>query len=184
MAEDLGIERGTLRRWLERYGTGRKRLLTGRWPAALADPAAAVGEVLDDTPEQRAARLAARVAELEADNAKLTTERDSPVGGQAFRRGDELVSSFQFVSDHQPAYEVKRLCELVQVERSSLYPWKAAARAREARAAADAEPASGSARSTSRTRRWAPRITAELNDGAGEAERVNHERVAGVVREE
>ena len=46
---------------------------------------------------------------------------------------------FQFVADQQDAYEVKRLCELVQVERSSFYAWKAAAPAREARAVADAE---------------------------------------------
>lgn len=34
------------------------------------------GEELDETPEQRAARLQARVAQLEAENAKLTTERE------------------------------------------------------------------------------------------------------------
>ena len=30
IAEDLGIVRGTLREWLEVYGTGRRLLLTGR----------------------------------------------------------------------------------------------------------------------------------------------------------
>ena len=34
------------------------------------------GEVVDETPEQQAARLQARVAQLEAENAKLTTERE------------------------------------------------------------------------------------------------------------
>ena len=37
------------------------------------------------------------------------------------------MTRFQFVADHQDAFEVKRLCELVEVERSSYYAWKAAA---------------------------------------------------------
>jgi hypothetical protein len=49
------------------------------------------------------------------------------------------VTRFQFVADHQHAFEVKRMCELVDIERSSFYAWKAAAPARAARAAADAE---------------------------------------------
>ena len=49
------------------------------------------------------------------------------------------MSRFQFVADHQHAFEVKRLCELVQVERSSFYAWVKAGPEREARAAADAE---------------------------------------------
>lgn len=95
------------------------------------------------------------------------------------------MSRFQFVADHQDAFEVKRLCELVEIERSSFYAWKAAAPARAARAAADAEL-------TMRIRAvheedktcGAPRITAELNDGAGPGERVNHKRVARVMREQ
>jgi hypothetical protein len=47
------------------------------------------------------------------------------------------VTRFQFVADHQDAFEVKRLCELVEVERSSYYAWKAAAAGRQARHAAD-----------------------------------------------
>lgn len=36
------------------------------------------------------------------------------------------MSRFQFVEDHQDTYEVKRLCELVEVARSSYYAWRAA----------------------------------------------------------
>lgn len=49
------------------------------------------------------------------------------------------MNRFQFVADHSDAFEVKRLCALVEIERSSFYAWKAAAPARAARAAADAE---------------------------------------------
>jgi transposase InsO family protein len=95
------------------------------------------------------------------------------------------VSRFQFVADHQDAYEVKRLCELVQVERSSYYAWKAAAPARAARAQADAQLAERiRAVHEQDSTMGAPRITAELNDGAGEAGRVNHKRVARVMRQE
>ena len=84
------------------------------------------------------------------------------------------MNRFQFVADHQHAYEVKRLCELVEVERSSFYAWKAAAPAREARAAADAQLGQRiRAVHEQDNTLGAPRITAELNDGAGEAERVN-----------
>ena len=49
------------------------------------------------------------------------------------------MSRFQFVADHRHAFEVKRLCEVVQVARSSFYAWLAAAPGRAARAAVDAE---------------------------------------------
>jgi transposase InsO family protein len=93
------------------------------------------------------------------------------------------VSRFQFVADHQDAFEVKRLCELVEVERSSYYAWRAAAPAREARAAADAELAERiRAVHAEDNTVGAPRATAELNDGAEPGERVNHKRVARVMR--
>lgn len=93
------------------------------------------------------------------------------------------MSRFQFVADNSATFEVKRLCELVQIERSSYYAWKAGAPARAERAAADAEL-------QARIRKihqadntvGAPRVTAELNDGAAAEERVNHKRVARVMR--
>lgn len=94
------------------------------------------------------------------------------------------MSRFQFVADHQHAFEVKRLCELVEVERSSFYAWKAAAPARAARAATDAELADRIRRIHAEDSTiGAPRATAELNDGAAPHERVNHKRVARVMRE-
>jgi len=93
------------------------------------------------------------------------------------------VSRFQFVADNSATFEVKRLCELVEIERSSYYAWKAGAPARAERAAADAALAE-------RIRViheddntvGAPRMTAELNDGAPADQRVNHKRVARVMR--
>ena len=93
------------------------------------------------------------------------------------------MSRFQFVADNSATFEVKRLCELLEVRRSSFYAWRAGAPARDERAAADAEL-------EARIRKvhaldntvGAPRITAELNDGAAEHERVNHKRVARVMR--
>jgi transposase len=77
IAEDLGIERGTLRHWLEQLGTGKKTAADGTLTRSpLQSRQAPAGEVPDETPEQQAARLQARVAQLEAENAKLTTERE------------------------------------------------------------------------------------------------------------
>ena len=47
------------------------------------------------------------------------------------------MSRFQFVADHRATFEVKRLCEVIEVNRSSFYAWGAAAPARAERAAAD-----------------------------------------------
>ncbi len=99
------------------------------------------------------------------------------------------MNRFQFVEDHKDAYGVKRLCEIVEIARSSFYAWLAAAPGRAARAAEDTalaarirvlqDPAQGGDRAYG-----APRITADLNDGVTTAaERVNHKRVARVMRE-
>ena len=93
------------------------------------------------------------------------------------------MSRFQFVADHSSTFEVKRLCELVEVERSSYYAWKAGAPARAARAESDAALAERiRAVHAEDTTQGAPRITAEVNDGVPAGERVNHKRVARVMR--
>ena len=93
------------------------------------------------------------------------------------------MSRFQFVADHRHAFEVKRLCEIVEVGRSSFYAWLDAAPTGVARAAADAQLADRvrTIHEADRTQ-GVPRITAELNDGAALDERVNHKRVARVMR--
>ena len=78
IAEDLGIVRGTLRHWLEAYGTGKKTSGDGTLtssPLQSKPSTTTVGSV-DETPEQKIARLEARVAELEVSETKLTTERE------------------------------------------------------------------------------------------------------------
>jgi transposase InsO family protein len=94
------------------------------------------------------------------------------------------VSRFQFVEDLSSTYPVKRLCELVEVTRSSFYAWRAGAPARQARAADDARLADRiRAIHDEDNTVGAPRVTAELNDGVPPAERVNRKRVARVMRE-
>ncbi|PJI95188.1 transposase InsO family protein [Luteimicrobium subarcticum] len=93
------------------------------------------------------------------------------------------MSRFQFVADNAATYPVKRLCQLVEVERSSYYAWKAGAPARAARATADAVLAARiRAVHKADNTVGAPRVTAELNDGAQPGDRVNHKRVARVMR--
>jgi transposase InsO family protein len=93
------------------------------------------------------------------------------------------VSRFQFVADHRDAFEVKWLCAVVEIARSSFYAWLAAADGRAARQAADdaLHERIRAVHDTDATY-GAPRVTAELNDGVPESERVNHKRVARVMR--
>lgn len=119
------------------------------------------------------------------------------------------MSRFQFVADHRDTFEVKRLCEGVEVGRSSFYAWLAGAEARAQRQADDDALAVRIRQVHEADRAYgAPRVTAELNDptspvntavtgvtGLVDAtidradqagvvlEPVNHKRVARVMRE-
>jgi len=90
------------------------------------------------------------------------------------------VNRFQFVADHQRRYGVKRLCTILGIARSSFYYWRRTAADRAARQAADtclATPIQAVHRESGGT--YVPRITAALRD---EGERVNHKRIARVMR--
>ena len=81
---------------------------------------------------------------------------------------------------------MKRLCQVIGITRSSFYAWRAGAAKRAARAQADValaariralqDPAQGGDRAYG-----APRITADLNEGAPADQRINHKRVAQVM---
>ena len=77
IAEDLGIVRGTLRHWLEVYGTGKKTAADGTSTSSpvQSKPPAQVGSA-GETAEQKIARLEAENAALRAETTKLTTERE------------------------------------------------------------------------------------------------------------
>ncbi|MCT1736003.1 IS3 family transposase, partial [Kocuria marina] len=179
IAADLGVSRGSLKEWVDKLGS--------RTTTAGAPTAAPAGR-----PESQAARIARLEAEnaaLRTEQAKLAEERDIlRQAAKYFAGGDELVNRFQFVEDHKDAWSVKRLCEVVEIARSSFYAWLAAAPQRAARVAADAalaariralqDPQQGGDRASG-----APRITADLNEDAPADERVNHKRVARVMRQ-
>ncbi len=104
------------------------------------------------------------------------------------------MSRFRFVDDTRTDYPVKRLCEVLKLNRSSYYKWKATAPARAKRTCDDALLA---ARITlvfnAHTGCYGTkRITAELNDPradpgdasptAAPAQPVNHKRVARLMK--
>ena len=79
IAADLGIVRGTLRQWLEVYGTGKKTAADGTLtssPLQSRTTPAALQSPVDETAEQKVTRLEARVRDLEVETAKLTVERE------------------------------------------------------------------------------------------------------------
>ena len=78
IAEDLGIVRGTLRGWLDLYGTGKKTAADGT-PATSplqSTPTTTRPAPAGETPQARIARLEAEVAALRAETVKLATERE------------------------------------------------------------------------------------------------------------
>ena len=91
---------------------------------------------------------------------------------------------FRFVEDHRGVYDVKRMCALVEVPRSSFYAWTAGpSAAAQARQAADAELAEVIEqvwRESRRTYGW-PRVWGQLTRRRGMT--VSRRRVARIMRE-
>ncbi len=76
IAEDLGVERGTLRHWLDLFGTGRKTAADGTLTRSPLQPRVVASAPEGEAPEEEVVRLRARVVELEAETVKLATERE------------------------------------------------------------------------------------------------------------
>jgi len=93
------------------------------------------------------------------------------------------VTRFRFVDDAQKNHSVKRLCQVLKLNRSSYYKWKNSAAARRKRLFSDA--ILGAQITTVFTDErgcyGAKRITAEINDQA-DHEPVNHKRVARIMK--
>ncbi|WP_328404212.1 IS3 family transposase [Streptomyces sp. NBC_00390] len=177
IAADLGVNRATLREWVLR--DRERRGIT----AAAAKPDAQPREAAPSAdPNERVRQLEARVAELEASERKLATERDILRKAAKYFRRDELVRGrFQFVDDHRDIYEVKRLCHVLDVNRSSYYKWLAGAEARAARQHKDRILAEEirEVHGESGGAYGSPRVTAELRE---KGRRVNEKRVARIMR--
>ncbi|MFF2432530.1 IS3 family transposase [Streptomyces mirabilis] len=177
IAADLGVNRATLREWVLR--DRERRGIT----AAVAKPGAQPREAAPSAdPDERVRQLEARVAELEASERKLATERDILRKAAKYFRRDELVRSrFQFVDDHRNTYEVKRLCHVLDVNRSSYHKWLAGAKARATRQREDRILAEEirEVHGESGGAYGSPRVTAELRE---KGRRVNEKRIARIMR--
>lgn len=92
-----------------------------------------------------------------------------------------MRSRFQFVDDHRNTYEVKRLCQVLDVTRSSYYKWLAGAEARATRQRQDRILAEEirKVHAESGGAYGSPRVTAELRE---KGRRVNEKRVARIMR--
>ena len=149
----------------------RRRWQAGAQPAASTQVRQLPGgrrEAGDRLGDDRPSGGRERRASLPGRQADPGSRWDPSAGSQVFRGRDDLVSRFQFVEDHQDAYEVKRLCELMEVARSSYYAWRTRQPARRRRSAADAalteqiralhktDPAMGSPRITASPGRGRP----------------------------
>ncbi len=92
-----------------------------------------------------------------------------------------MRSRFQFVHDHRSTYEVKRLCQVLDLNRSSYYKWLSGTQARAKRQREDQRLAAEirEVHAASRGTYGSPRITAELCE---RGRHVNEKRVARVMR--
>jgi len=93
------------------------------------------------------------------------------------------VIRFQFVGDAKKNHSVKRLCEVLKLNRSSYYKWKSSATLRKKRLLSDVILGARvkAVFTTEQGCYGVKRITAELKDQAGH-EPANHKRVARVMR--
>ncbi|MCT1695461.1 IS3 family transposase [Corynebacterium sanguinis] len=183
IASDLGVNRNSLRTWLDAFGTGTKTNANGdkvASPIAASDSATAASGLSD----------AERIRVLERENAKLREEREIlRKAAKYFAKGDELVNRFRFVDDHRDLYEVKRLCQVLKINRSSYYAWKSAAPARRQRLVDDAV-LGAQIKTTSNAENGcygAKRVTAAINsdpaNDRGKGGRLNHKRTARLMRQ-
>ncbi|HAT1144341.1 TPA: IS3 family transposase [Corynebacterium striatum] len=167
IATELGVNRNTLQNWLKKYGTGARTNIT-----------------TTSGPSPDSVTEAERIRQLEREVSRLREERDIlRKAAKYFGGRDELVSRFRFVDDTRHDHSVKRLCEVLKLNRSSYYKWKSTAHIRKKRLLSDA--ILGARIKTVFTKErgcyGAKRITAELNnDSAGIP--VNHKRVARIMR--
>ena len=133
VAADLGISRGAIKSWVF-----QARKEAGKVSTSSPDR--------PETPEEELARLRVENDSLRADKRSLRVGSEGAAGRRAsdpaesheiFRGRDDLVIRFQFVDDHRNTHEVKRMCSVLGIQRSSFYKWCASRPARAARQAAD-----------------------------------------------
>ena len=121
IAADLGISRHTLQ--------ARVHALDPEVTSASSEPASKQGRQAKrpGAAEVELAELRDRVAALETENTKIAAERDILRQAAKYFAGRRTDEPFPVVADRRHAFEVKRLCAVVEVSRSSFYAWLGAA---------------------------------------------------------
>ncbi|MDN5806527.1 MAG: IS3 family transposase [Brevibacterium sp.] len=179
VAADLGVSRGAVKTWVY-----QSRKAAGAVPTGSADH--------PETTEDEIARLRVENADLLERQKRLRAENDQLAEERAILRKatkyfggrDELVIRFQFVDDYRGTYEVKRMCAVLGIQRSSYYKWRATQSARVARQAADEALVE---RIRDHHEEWDHtygyrRMTVELAEDPDVDGPVNHKRVARLMR--
>ena len=109
--------------------------------AALQEPETLEEELARRGVENEALRTDKRAMRTDVD--RLTEERvddstyDPAEGHETFCVHDDLVIRFQFVEDHCDTHQVKRICLVRGIQRSSFYQWREGRQARPAKQEAD-----------------------------------------------
>ncbi|MFJ9153512.1 IS3 family transposase [Streptomyces sp. NPDC102270] len=177
IAADLGVNRATLREWVLR--NRERRGITAAAARSGAQPREAV---LSADPDERVRQLEARVAELEASERKLATERDILRKAAKYFAGETNWEDPLPVRRRPPGHlRGEAALPGPERDRSSYYKWLAGAEARAARQHHDRILAEEirAVHGESGGAYGSPRITAELRE---KGRRVNEKRVARIMR--
>ncbi|WAX76411.1 IS3 family transposase [Streptomyces sp. KMM 9044] len=184
IGKDLGVSRETLR---NRVRSHRTRAATGHGPntgtTSTRDGSTVAKTATREDLETEPTALREQLKDARKENQKLAQERAIlRKATKFFRRRDELVNRFQFIEDHHKTFPVKRLCEVLDVARSSFHKWRAAQPARAERERADASPAEliAGIHTESGGTYGSPRITAELREVHGME--IDEKKVTRVMR--
>jgi hypothetical protein len=103
-------------RWPDRSGSPRAPCGTGSKRSVMPTPARRSGCVVG-------VRTRRAAPAPQGEHRAADRQGDLAEGGGVFRPRDDEVIRFRFVQDNQADLPVKRMCELVEVPRSSFYAW-------------------------------------------------------------
>lgn len=100
-----------------------------------------------------------------------------------FAQRDKLVIRFRFACDHRTVYSVKRMCQVLKINRSSFYKWCATNPRREEKTREDKKLGARIKAVFDKEKGLygAKRITVELNSQQNMTS-VNHKRVARIMK--
>ena len=100
VAKEIGVSEGAIRKWVKEYGVHGEDAFSGK------------GKLRPEDEELR--KFKKRMADIEEENA---------IFKKAICIFTKPVISYQFIKDHSSKFHAGKMCELLDIKRSSYYAW-------------------------------------------------------------